>query len=176
MLGHLHGPQWAEQGRVRYAGSLLKYSFSEWKHVKGVDLVELGAQDVKVEQIPITPRRDLVKIEGYLDALISEPRLDMKDDYLLARLHDEGPLIDPMARLKTVYPNVLALERSSRPQSERTAELLGDHRRRSHSELFSAFYNYVWDAPPDKDQQAAFQNVLETLQIREREADEAAEA
>src|SRR5690606_7060642 len=43
-LGHLHGPQAFANGRVRYAGSLLKYSRSEAEHAKSVCLVELDAR------------------------------------------------------------------------------------------------------------------------------------
>ena len=40
-LGHLHGPQRIGRDTVRYAGSPLKYSFSEEKHKKSVTLVEI---------------------------------------------------------------------------------------------------------------------------------------
>ena len=41
-LGHLHRPQKVLWDKVRYSGSLLKYSFSEWNQKKSVTLVELG--------------------------------------------------------------------------------------------------------------------------------------
>ncbi len=42
-LGHLHRPQRAGDERVRYAGSLLKYSFSEHDQRKSVTVVDIGA-------------------------------------------------------------------------------------------------------------------------------------
>src|SRR5439155_15150980 len=42
-LGHLHRRQSLGDGRVRYAGSPLAYSFSERAHTKGVWLIELDA-------------------------------------------------------------------------------------------------------------------------------------
>ena len=42
-LGHLHRPQSAGAGAVRYAGSLLTYSFNEVTQRKSVSIVELGA-------------------------------------------------------------------------------------------------------------------------------------
>ncbi|MDA3903730.1 MAG: exonuclease subunit SbcD, partial [Desulfuromusa sp.] len=40
-LGHLHRPQQAGAEYIRYSGSLLKYSFSETQHQKGMTLVTL---------------------------------------------------------------------------------------------------------------------------------------
>ncbi len=42
-LGHLHRPQTAGGGTVRYAGSLLTYSFDEAAQTKSVSIVEIGA-------------------------------------------------------------------------------------------------------------------------------------
>ena len=41
-LGHLHRPQQIKSERVRYSGSLMKYSFSEATHTKAVLKVELS--------------------------------------------------------------------------------------------------------------------------------------
>jgi len=43
-LGHLHRPQLLANGRIHYAGSLMKYSFAEASHQKSVSLVAM-AQD-----------------------------------------------------------------------------------------------------------------------------------
>jgi exonuclease SbcD len=42
-LGHLHRPQTAGTSAVRYAGSLLTYSFDEAAQTKSVSIVEIGA-------------------------------------------------------------------------------------------------------------------------------------
>ena len=42
-LGHLHRPQRAGADALRYAGSLLTYSFDEVDHHKSVSIVEIGA-------------------------------------------------------------------------------------------------------------------------------------
>ena len=43
-LGHLHRPQSCGSDTVRYAGSLLKYSFAEHAHDKSVSVVDIGAR------------------------------------------------------------------------------------------------------------------------------------
>ena len=40
-LGHLHGRQKVGREEIRYSGSLMKYSFSEINHKKGVVIIEI---------------------------------------------------------------------------------------------------------------------------------------
>ena len=64
-LGHIHGPQKIGRETVRYCGSPLKYSFSEWRHKKSVTIVELKEKGiVLLEQIPLQPIHDLREIRG----------------------------------------------------------------------------------------------------------------
>ena len=60
-LGHLHGPQRIGRDSVRYAGSPLKYSFSEVRHHKSAALVTLGApgEEVEIELLPLVPLHDM---------------------------------------------------------------------------------------------------------------------
>ncbi|HUS62417.1 MAG TPA: exonuclease subunit SbcD, partial [Acidimicrobiales bacterium] len=46
-LGHLHGRQTFGDGRVRYSGSPLAYSFDEASHIKGAWIVDLAADGVR---------------------------------------------------------------------------------------------------------------------------------
>ena len=116
-LGHLHSPQRAGYDRVRYAGSLLKYSFSEVRQKKGVTVVDISADgSVETSFLEFRPRRDMRIIEGELSELISPKTVSSgnAEDYVYAVLTDKGELLDPMARLRSVYPNVLGMEREAR--------------------------------------------------------------
>jgi len=111
-LGHLHGPQRVGCETVRYAGSPLKYSFSECRHQKSACLVTLKAQGApEIRLIPLRPRRDLRKIRGPLSALLSPEVAGQgnADDYLHVTLTDEDEPLDAMDALRGVYPNVMAL-------------------------------------------------------------------
>ena len=123
-LGHLHQPQKAGWEHVRYAGSLLKYSFSEASHRKSVALVEIdGAGKTAIETIPLTPRRDVRRLEGYFaDIMSNAPEGGSRDDYIMVTLLDSGPIMDAIGRLREVYPNVLHLER---PRLAAEGELRG---------------------------------------------------
>ncbi len=115
-LGHIHGAQRVGRDSVRYAGSILKYSLSEWRGQKSATLVELGAagEQPTIELVALEPLHDLRRVHGPLERLISPEVADAEDtsreDYLYAVLTDENPAVDAMARLRNVYPNVMSLE------------------------------------------------------------------
>ncbi len=114
-LGHLHGRQKVGTGPIHYAGSPLYYSFSEVNQIKGALLVELTKDAPLIRQLPLQGRHGMRRIKGTMEALIEEGRsLEQRDcpsrlDYLEVTLTDEGPVADPMNRLKAVYPNTMHL-------------------------------------------------------------------
>ena len=112
-IGHLHRAQSissGSSGNVRYAGSPLKYSFSEVSHEKSVTLVELRAKhDITIELLPLRPIHDMREIRGEFDAIMNgAPSLD----YMRIVLTDsvEREIIDPMGKVRALYPNVMTLE------------------------------------------------------------------
>jgi exonuclease SbcD len=141
-LGHLHRPQTLGGGRIHYAGSLLKYSFNEVEHVKGVSLVDIDARGVPtVRHVPLAPRRDVRIVTGTLAELLQQPDPQARrDDYLCAHLTDAGPVLDPMARLREVYPNMMEIRFARQPAGPHAQQTGGDHRGRQPDELFRAFY------------------------------------
>lgn len=107
-LGHLHIPQSVGRDTVRYSGSPLKYSTSECSKNKSVTLIEIGDY-VNVTEVPLKPLRDLKVIKGPLDRLLAEgKRSENKEDFYHVRLEDDP--LDPMQKLRDVYPNVISLE------------------------------------------------------------------
>jgi exonuclease SbcD len=141
-LGHLHRPQAVGSDRVRYSGSLLKYSFNEVDHRKSVSLVELGPQgSSEVTPIPLAPRHDLRIVTGKLAELLSTPDPQFRrDDYLCAHLTDADPVLEPMARLREIYPNMMELRFAQAAAGAGVAREAGDHRKRRPDDLFRAFY------------------------------------
>lgn len=112
-LGHLHGPQRIGYDWVRYAGSPLKYSFSEHRQHKSLTVVEMDAQGgVDIRFLPLKPLHDLRIIRGPLAELLSPQVVASSDreDYLRVVLTDEEEIIDPIGKLRSVYPNVMELK------------------------------------------------------------------
>ncbi|MCB9478069.1 MAG: exonuclease SbcCD subunit D [Deltaproteobacteria bacterium] len=171
-LGHLHGPQQFDEGRVRYSGSPMKYSFSEAAHRKSVTLLELGAGGERsIEEIALTPRRDLRRLKGTLDEIRARAASDpARDDYLEVELMDEGALLDPMGQLRLVYPNVMSI---SRPYLERLSDPDApqlDRKRTGDVELFEDFFAQVIGRDVEKAERAAFADAVEAMERARREA------
>ncbi len=183
-LGHLHRPQRCGRDAVRYAGSLLKYSFAEHAHEKSVTVLDIGAPGsaggeagaagrarVDLESVPLTPRRDVRRLEGTLADLVAQAAADPhRDDYVQAALLDCGALLDPIGRLRAGYPNTLSIERPL----YQAAGAGGERRPRPGSvgdlELFGAFFDYATGEVLDAPQREALAAVVDRLERRRREA------
>ena len=117
-LGHIHKPQWVRSGKMRYSGSLMKYSFSETLQKKSLTLLDWKEKDnLTVTAIPLCPETDMRIIRGKLEDLLTYAQPSA--DWIRAELTDETLVPYAMERLRAVYPNVLELEFLS--QSERIA-------------------------------------------------------
>ena len=145
-LGHLHCPQKAGSERVRYAGSPLKYSFSEEKHKKSATLVDLDQDgNVNISLLELKPLRDMRSIKGNLDGLTSPGFYNHanRNDYIRAVLTDDGELIEPMAKLRQVYPNTMILEIERKDGFLNTSFMSSKERmEKTPIELFKSFYKF----------------------------------
>ena len=108
-LGHLHGPQYTGSGKIRYSGTPLKYSFSEYNDTKSVTVISLGkkGENPEIKTVELKPIRDMKKIRGKFDDLINA--VNKTDDYVQITLTDEEDIPNAMSRLQTVYKNALEL-------------------------------------------------------------------
>ena len=137
-LGHLHGPQQAGDPNIRYAGSLLKYSFGEARQHKGTLLADIdGRGTVKTTFLPFAPRRDVRIVEGAFDDILARPD-ERTDDFILVRLTDREPILDGMAKVRRKYPNAMALELPNR-QRQGEMERAFDVRKTTERQLFANF-------------------------------------
>lgn len=169
-LGHLHQPQKVKHDHIRYAGSLLKYSFSEANHHKGVCLIHLDKNGVEsIEKKQLIPKRDMRVKEGYLKELLETEEEGM-EDYLHIRLLDEGQLLDPMGKLRKVFPNVLSLERVGflGEYKQQQLQKLQDRKQMSHLDLFRSFYEAVKGVELDETRKSYVDQVIHELIQEER--------
>lgn len=143
-LGHLHNPQYKGKEHIRYSGSILKYSFSEQHHQKGVTLVEMDVSGLKsTTHLPLKPLRDMRIVEGELNVILEQGKVDPNnEDYILIRLTDRHAILDPMGKLRQVYPNILHLEK---PGMLGTGEQLVNREKlkRGELEMFKDFFEQV---------------------------------
>jgi DNA repair protein SbcD/Mre11 len=168
-LGHLHRPQRVGE-RVRYAGSLLKYSFDEADHRKSVAVVDVdGAGAVTVEERHLAVRRDLVRLRGSFDEVRERPDAgDYADAYVEVVLTDTDAVLDPMQKLRAVYPNILSLRRETWLAETRARESL-DVGGMSTRDLFAEFFREVTDQELSEAQQDEVDGALTAAGREERE-------
>jgi len=171
------------EGCVRYAGALLKYSFDEVGQDRSVTIVDLDASGrCSVEAIVLRPRRDLRRIEGTLEELLNgagsrapgspasgRDPAPSRDDYIVARLTDPRPVLDPIGRLRRVYPNVLCIERVLASLQSGELQPSRDRRQLDHDQLFAGFFGEMTGKPPTDDEKDVFLSVAAAVAGRDRE-------
>lgn len=112
-LGHIHRAQSIGRKTIRYAGSPLKYSFSEANHSKSVTMIELGKKGrVDYSKVPLTSERDMREIKGPIAALTDSKIYSQANilDYIHATITDENEIYDAIGKLRSVYPNIMRLD------------------------------------------------------------------
>ena len=202
-LGHVHRPQRVGRDTVRYAGSPLKYSFSEARYDKSAVFVELGEKApgdaagacVRFELVPLVPLHDMREVRMSLAELLAvaeaaqtdgqgasgapaSPRgVPDREDYLHVTLTDEHPQLDAMARVREVFPNAMSLDYDNAAILSRR-----EHTRRAVDpdkvdtvELFAGFYEEQLGAAMDEEQRALVQKVVHAVEQRHARGEDGGE-
>lgn len=175
-LGHIHRAQNVGSERVRYSGTPLKYSFAEWQQEKSVTLVELGEKgSVSVTALPLAPLRDLRKLRGSYEELMSREFYDelpkdsdglLRDFYHLT-LTDEEDVPDAVQKLRSVYKNLLQLEYDNkRTRMDNAIEGAEHVVEKSPLELMEEFYQLQNNQALSEKQRAYLQDLLEKEESR----------
>ena len=167
-LGHLHSPDALNHPKVCYSGSLLKYSFSEAKQKKSISIIDMDSDgSFEVRCRSIRPKRDMREIEGRMEELLDPAfyQNQQAEDYLKITLLDDGAVLDPMNRLRQVYPNVLHLERKwdltdlKRKKGYSTVKDSG----KSELDLFETFYQDMTEREFDASKRDAMKAIIDKV-------------
>ena len=163
-LGHLHGRQKIGREEMKYSGSILKYSFSEVKQKKGVYILDINNKGaINIDFKCLKPVRDLRVIKGNIEDLIEEAREleEGKEDYIQAILTDDGELINPMEKLRAVYPNTMLITRERKREiSEDKTSAKGEYKRKSKLELFKEFYEDLGSGDYTEEKEVVLMNTI----------------
>lgn len=167
-LGHLHGAQHIGRETIRYAGSPLKYSFSEARQHKSVTVVTLGEKgDVQVRTVALTPLRELREIRGSYDELTARSFYEhttYRSDYLHLILTDEQDVFDAISRLRTIYPYLMTLDYdNARTRAAGGMSVPAETERRTPLELFEALYQRQNHRPMSEVQRAYIAQLMEQI-------------
>lgn len=166
-LGHLHGPQRVGSETIRYAGSPLKYSFSELHQKKSVTVVELREKgETEIRQIPLQPRREMTELRGTFEEILEEARKkgEPQTDYYHMILTDETDVVDALSRLREYYPNIMLLDYDNRrTRSQKEVEQLNRVEERTPGELFAALYEQQNGQEMDSDRKEYLDGLIREI-------------
>ncbi len=164
-LGHLHRPQNILSQKICYPGSLLKYSFSESYHEKGMNLVDFKEKgNINVQKLRFKVKRDMRVIKGFFKEVMEK---EQTDDYLHVILEDENVVVDGMNKLRSRFPNVLSLEYPNSKTNTNVKSLGRDLGKISPVELFEIFFKEVKGRELNLDEKEIVKSVFEVV-ISER--------
>jgi exonuclease SbcD len=174
-LGHLHKPQTAGQLHIRYSGSLLTYSKSEVEHSKSVTEISMAADgtfETAFHSLPV--RRALRYFEGSLGEIVSSAEKFSaleRDAYVIIGLTDSGPVLDALARLRAVFPNVLHVARAGGYVPATLPSLAKARERETLSDLdlFAEFFTETTSLSLSADERTALIDAITTVSNADRD-------
>ena len=175
-LGHVHRPQRVGRDTVRYAGSPLKYSFSEARYDKSAVLVQLGPKKAgdapgacaSFTLVPLSPLHDMREVRMPLQELLAEGQNagDAAQDFLHVTLTDEHPQLDAMARIHEVFPNAMTVDYDNMAKAAQLKRVRAavDPDQLDTVELFARFYEEQMEKPLDDVQHGIVAKVVRTVE------------
>ncbi|MBQ7732765.1 MAG: exonuclease SbcCD subunit D C-terminal domain-containing protein [Synergistaceae bacterium] len=112
-LGHLHSPQTAGRGNIRYSGSPIAMTFGECGTQKSVTIIELNEGKALTCEIPVPVFQRLERISGDMNQIIAEIRtLALADESIWLEITYTGQefIGDLQERLSSVMKEFPKLE------------------------------------------------------------------
>src|SRR5690606_17374215 len=132
-------------------------------HKKGFYIVTMDEKgNTEVEKRLLTPRREMRTVEGYMDEILESPA---SDDYVFVRLLDRTPVLSPMEKIRSVFPNAMHVERKHYSAFHLSGdnESIKERRKMTDLELFRAFYEEVRGEGPGEQAETIFKEALSMI-------------
>lgn len=167
-LGHIHKAQAVGREEVRYSGTLLKYHVDEVDDVKSVPIVTIGEKgSVSIEFKEIKPKREMRLLKGTLKQLLSPENITNADDYIIAVLTDEEPVLDVMNIFRQYYPNTMHLSYEfEKSISEEMVDIDRLTEMKSFPELISEFYSQMYGMEISDEELKLMNKIAEEVDVR----------
>lgn len=163
-LGHIHGAQNIGEN-IRYCGTPLKYSFSEANHTKSLTIIDVqdkGNIEQKIREL--LPLHDMVEIKGEYDDLMLKSFYDregLREAYVHVTLTDEEDIPDALAKLRTVYKNIMKLDYDNhRTRSTGSSVEIEAVDELSPTEVFDSLYESLFGGPMSNEQHSYIDRII----------------
>ena len=168
-LGHIHTPQRVISEKIRYSGSLLKYSVAEANRQKSVTVIDfLNKGEILMEQKTLPPLRDLRILSGTLEELTDYKKAGNTEDYVFVLLENRELIPDAMYRLKSVYPNALGLRLKQKEEASGPLHAsLALQQGKSPLQLFEEFAFYVSGRRMEEDDRRLLRQAVRDAEVKD---------
>ena len=159
-FGHIHKPQLAGRRELQYCGSPMKYSESEYKDVKKVNIVTInGKNDVDIKEVPLHPLREMYVLKGTFREVYNQAKELPKGVQVYVTLTEtEDRASEKLSTAcETLFHVSYDLPRtasSSIALSESEIEMLSDR------ELFIRFYKQMHGKEPSSEQMEIIDEIM----------------
>ncbi len=166
-LGHLHRNQRVTSDCIRYAGSPVKYSVSEWNHKKAMNEIVLNEKGkCMVYKIPFTPIHDVRIVTGTFDAIMHnqvDAGMDT-NDYVSVVLKDEMEIMNAIRKLRDRYPNLMGMKYdNTRTQNQNNVQEIPMDREKSPMEYIDAFFQMAQNKEMSDEQRELIEKIVHDL-------------
>jgi exonuclease SbcD len=164
-LGHLHKPLSFLDGKVKYSGSLMKYSFSEAAYDKSVIMLEITQNgNFTHERIKIIPKKEVRRVKGEIiqkEFILKDDSTPQKEDFLEVSLLNTEIVANAMQIVQRAYPNTMVLKWPELPKIMNTSRLTTEQVvSMSEIELFEDFYKNFTEKELDNDKKQVIKEVI----------------
>jgi len=164
-LGHLHKPLSFLDGKVKYSGSLMKYSFSEAAYDKSVIMLEIAQNgNFTHERIKIIPQKEVRRVKGEIiqkEFILKDDSTPQKEDFLEVSLLNTEIVANAMQIVQRAYPNTMVLKWPELPKIMNTSRLTTEQVvSMSEIELFEDFYKNFTEKELDNDKKQVIKEVI----------------
>lgn len=166
-LGHIHRSQSMGRETMAYAGTPLKYSFSEAAHKKVAVIVDLKEKgNIEIKKIPLIPKRDLQEIRGtYMEITSLEYYKEINtENYMHITLTDEEDIPEVIGKLRTIYPNLMKVDYDNKRTREKQEIVeISKLEQKSPLELFQELYFLQNNQEMTAEQTEFTKNIMEQV-------------
>lgn len=161
-LGHIHQCQRAPGASAEawYSGSLMQLDFGEAGQEKFCLLVDVTPQRTRVEQVPLTAGRDLIKVQDTLESLRARAD-ELGDGILDVGVLTDGPSPGLADQVRDFLPNALHV----RAVYERAATEQVDREGMSLDDLYADYVRRSSGAAPSQDLMLAFKELRDQVGV-----------
>ena len=151
---------------ICYAGSPLKYSFSEAKHKKSVVIIDCKEKgNISYKKVPLAPLHDLVQIKGTFEEIIDRVGIEKENNYTSVILIDEEEVPNAFGRLTIYYPKLMQLgyDNSRTKKISQNENLEEEITNQNPMELMNRLYYQQLGANLTDNQQKYLQKTMEEI-------------